>query len=152
MARQPADQIHALSVPTLVGTLLVPSATIAEVVNISALTPVPLSPPWLVGAIGWRTLAVPVISIEALFGKAPTRPGPMSKAVVFYPLAAREQWEFFALLSASEPRPQAVNNSAVSLAAAELPQTPYVAAGLKFNGQPLWIPDFEALKKAFYPL
>src|SRR4051794_2276275 len=117
MARPPRDQIHALSIPTRVGLLLVPSATIAEVVNISTLTPVPLAPEWLVGVIGWRTLAVPVASIEALFGKPVVPPGPTSKAVVFYPLSGRPHWEYFAILSSSEPRPQPVDASAVSLAA-----------------------------------
>jgi len=152
MARAPRDQIHALAIPTRVGALLVPSATIAEVVNVPALTPIPLAPAWLLGAIGWRTLAVPVISIDALFGKAPVLPGTLSKAVVFYPLSGRFQWEYFALLSSAEPRPQPVDASAVSMAASELPSSPYVAAGVKIGGQPLWIPDFEALKQAFYPV
>ena len=44
-------------------------------------------------------------------------------------------------------------DSALALAAtsAELPDTPYVAAGLKLGGRLLAIPDLEALKKAFYP-
>ncbi len=151
MARPSRDEIHALMIPTRVGALLVPSATIAEVVNISTLAPVPLSPPWLVGVIGWRTLAVPLVSVEALFGKAPVPPGPTSKAVVFYPLAGRAQWEFVALLSSSEPRPQAIDGSVVSTAATEAPPSRYIAAGLQVGGNPMWIPDFEELKKAFYP-
>ncbi len=151
MAHTARDQIHALSIPTRVGSLLVPSATIAEVVNIATLTPVPLGPEWLVGAIGWRTLAVPVVSMEALFGKPAVPPGPTSKAVVFYPLNGRPHWEYFAILSSAEPRPQPVDASAVSLAASELPQSSFVAAGLKINEQSMWIPDFERFKKAFYP-
>lgn len=152
MARQSRDQIHALSIPTKVGALLVPSATIAEVVNVSDMTPVPLGPAWLLGAISWRTLAVPVVSLEALFGKAPAPPSSASKAVIFYPLNGRAQWEYFALLSSAEPRPQPVDASAVSVAAADLPTSPYIAAGLTMGGAPLYIPDFEGLKKAFYPV
>src|SRR6185369_9900531 len=151
MTRAPQDQIHALSIPTRVGLLLVPSATIAEVVNISSLTPVPLGPQWLVGAIGWRTLAVPVVSMEALFGKPAVPPGPASKAVVFYPLNGRAHWEYFAILSSAEPRPQPVDASAVSIAASELPKSSFVAGGLKIGEQPMYIPNFEGFKKAFYP-
>ena len=151
MARPPRDQIHALSIPTRAGTLLVPSATIAEVVNVSAMAPVPLGPNWLLGVVGWRTLAVPVVSLEAMFGKAPVPPGTTSKAVVFYPLAGRAQWEYFAVLSSAEPRPQPVDASAVSVAAAELPQSALVAGGLKIGELSLWIPDLEALKQVFYP-
>ena len=34
---------------------------------------------------------------------------------------------------------------------AELPDTPYIAAGLKVEERLMFIPDFEALKKVFYP-
>lgn len=149
--RQNADVIHALTIPTQAGVLLVPSALIAEVVNVAEMAPLPLSPPWVLGAVGWRSLAVTVVSFEALLGGKASTPAAHSKAVVFYPLAGRPQTEFFAILSSAEPRPQAVDGSAVSLAPTELPKTPYVAAGLKHNGSALWIPSFDELKKAFYP-
>jgi len=151
MARQRTDQIHALALPTRAGTLLVPSATIAEVVNVPVLGTLPLSPPWVIGTVGWRSLAVPVVSFEAIMGGSPAAPMATSKAVVFYPLSGRSQWEFFAILSAGEPRPQSVDGGAIALARGELPQSPYVAAGLKFNGQPMWIPNLDELKKTFYP-
>ncbi|HKQ30586.1 MAG TPA: chemotaxis protein CheW [Burkholderiales bacterium] len=151
MGRQRQDQIHALALPTRAGVLVVPSATIAEVVNVPMLSPLPLSPPWVIGTVGWRSLAVPVVSFEALLGGTPAQPMPASKAVVFYPLSGRSQWEFFALLSAAEPRPQAVDGAAVALARGEMPDSPYIAAGLKFNGQPMWIPNLDELNKSFYP-
>jgi hypothetical protein len=151
MAARNQDQIHALAIPTRAGTLLVPSATIAEVVNVSALSPLPLSPAWVVGAFGWRSLAITVVSFEALLGGAIGATGAAAKAVVFYPLSGRPQTEFFAMLSSAEPRPAAIDSSAVSLGAADLPKSPFVAAGLKLNGQSFWIPGFDELKKAFYP-
>jgi chemosensory pili system protein ChpC len=151
MARGSRDQIHALAIPTRAGSLLVPSATIAEVVNVSTLAPIPLGQVWLLGAISWRTMAVPVISIEALFGQAPLAANALSKAVVFYPLSGRAHWEYFAVLSSAEPRPQPLDASAIAVPPAELPKS-YVAAGLKIGGQTMWIPDFEGLKQAFYPL
>lgn len=151
MARQRQDQIHALALPTRTGVLLVPSATIAEVVNIPTLSPLPLSPPWVIGTVGWRSLAVPVVSFEAIMGGTPALPVATSKAVVFYPLSGRSQWEFFALLSSTEPRPQSVDGSAIALTPSELPDSPYIAAGLKFNDQPMWIPSLDELKRTFYP-
>jgi chemosensory pili system protein ChpC len=151
MARPNRDQIHALAIPTHAGALLIPSATIAEVVNLSAMVPLPLSPPWVLGTVGWRSLAVTVVSFEALLGGAAATLADNSKAVVFYPLAGRAQTEFFAVLSSSEPRPQSVDSSVIALAPTDLPQSPYVAAGVKLNGQTLWIPNLDEMKKAFYP-
>lgn len=149
--RQNPNQIHALAIPTRAGALLVPSATIAEVVNVSTMVPLPLSPAWVLGVVGWRSLAVTVVSFEALLGQAAAAPAPASKAIVFYPVAGRPQTEFYAILSSAEPRPQALDSSAVALTPNELPKTPYVAAGLKLNGQSFWIPNLDELKQAFYP-
>lgn len=152
MATPALERIHALELPLRGATLLVPSANVAEVVNVGDFTPVPLAPAWLLGVTPWRTLAVPVVSFEALMGGTVTPPTPNSKVVIFYPLPGRRDWEFYGLLTHAEPRPQTVD-SALALAAtsAELPDTPYVAAGLKLGGRLLAIPDLEALKKAFYP-
>lgn len=152
MAAPALERIHALELPLRGATLLVPSANVAEVVNVGDFTPVPLAPGWLLGVTPWRTLAVPVVSFEALMGGTVTPPTPSSKVVIFYPLPGRRDWEFYGLLTHAEPRPQTVD-SALALAAtsAELPDTPYVAAGLKLGGRLLAIPDLEALKKAFYP-
>jgi len=40
--------------------------------------------------------------------------------------------------------------SAIAAEPGELPDTPYLAAGLKSDGQLLAIPDFDALKALFY--
>lgn len=152
MQQKAAARIHALEIPVRGMSLLIPSASIAEVANVPELAPVPLSPAWVLGAIGWRTLAVPVVSFEVLMGAPAAAPAPASKAIVFYPLGGRREWEFFAILSASEPRPQAVDPAiAIAATAADLPDSPYVAAGLKVGDKLMLIPDFAALRKAFYP-
>src|SRR3989304_4112176 len=151
---QPApDRIHALELPLTSFSLLIPSASTAEVVNLPHLTAVPLGAPWLLGVMGWRTLAVPVISYELLMG-ARTYPAPSaaSKAVIFFPLPGRKEWEFFGILAAAEPRPQTVVASlAIPVDAGELPDSPYVASGLRIGGKVVAIPDMAVLRKAFYP-
>ena len=168
MAAPVVERIHALEIPLRGSTLLVPSANIAEVINAGDFTPVPLAPAWLLGAFAWRTLAVPVVSFEGLMGEAVTAPTPgssaiapgialpppslASKVVILYPLPGRRDWEFYAILTHAEPRPQMIDPAhTVAATSAELPDTPYIAAGLKLDGRLLVIPDLEALKKAFYP-
>lgn len=145
------DRIHSLEIPLAETSLLVPSAAIAEVVTASALAPVPASPHWLLGVLGWRLQAVPVVSFDALLGGAVTAPTATSKIVVFYPLPGRKPFEFFGVLTQSEPRPQSIDAaSAIAAEPGELPETPYLAAGLKGDGHLLAIPDFDALKALFY--
>ena len=63
-------------------------------------------------------------------------PSPASKVVILYPLPGRRDWEFFAILTHAEPRPQTIDPAhAVAATGAELPDTPYIAAGLKLGGR-----------------
>lgn len=152
MAVRAIERIHALELPLRNLTLLVPSASVAEVISMPALLRIPQAPVWLLGAAGWRTLAVPVVSFEALLGGAPAAPTPNSKVVIFYPLRGHRDWEFYGVLTHHDPRPQTVQDiQAEHAAAAELPDSPYIAAGLKSDQRLLAIPDLETLKAAFYP-
>ena len=144
--------LHSLEVPLDGFTLIVPSATVAEVINPLTLAPVPFSQPWLKGVIGWRTLAVPVISFEALTGAPEPAGRAAGKIVIFYPLNGRRDWEFYGMIAAAEPRPQALSHSEPVATDSELPDLPYIAAGLRVGGKLMLIPDLEALKKAFYPV
>ena len=146
-----STRLHTLELPLQNIPLIIPSAVVAEVINPPLLTPVPYGQPWLRGVIGWRTLAVPVVSFEALMGVAAPERGSESKVVIFYPMNGRREWEFYGVLVASEPRPQALDGSQPAAGQAELPDTPYIAAGIKIGDKVLAIPDLEAMKKAFYP-
>lgn len=132
-------------------TVIVPSAAVAEVINPIKIAPVPFSQTWMRGAVGWRTLAVPVVSFEALLGAPAAVTPAVGKIVILYPLGGRKDWEFFAFVATAEPRPQVLDGSQPPAAAEELPKSPYVAAGLKLDGRLMLIPDFEAMKRAFYP-
>jgi len=152
MPRQDTNQIHGLEIPTSTLSLFLPSATIAEVINVSTLSPVPFAPPWLVGALGWRTVAVPVVSFEALLGGGVSAPRPTSKVVILYPLRGRADWEFVGVLTSAEPRPHVIQaGTTVTAAPDDLPVTPYLATGIKINDRLFGIPDLERIRQTFYP-
>ena len=144
-------RLHSLEVPLDGLTLIVPSASVAEVINPLTLAPVPFSQPWLKGVIGWRTLAVPVISFEVLVGMPEPVSPAAGKIVIFYPLNGRSDWEFFGMFATAEPRPQALNHSEPVATDSELPDIPCIAAGLKVGGTLMLIPDMDEMKKMFYP-
>lgn len=144
--------MHLLEIPLSRFHLLVPSATVAEVVTMSPLTMIPSAPTWVIGVLGWRGRAVPVISFEALLMSAAPEPAARAKMVVFYPLPGRSDTEFFAMLTIREPQPRVivdVNDVIPSPAGAV--ESSYVASTVKLGESTLLIPDFEALRAAFYP-
>jgi len=154
MRRQNTDRLYVLEIPLGSASLLLPSAKIAEVVSFGDLAPVAFGPDWLLGVIGWRSLAVPVVSFESFLGLRRQAPGSGAKVVVLYPLTGRREWEFVAVLSSAEPRPRSVEEAGlVTAQEKDLPNSPYVAAGLKTpEGRLLMVPDLEAVKATFYPL
>ncbi|MHB8742232.1 MAG: chemotaxis protein CheW [Sulfuricaulis sp.] len=151
MKSRTGPRLHALEVPLEGATLLVPSAAVAEVISPLALTPIPFSQPWLMGVIGWRTLAVSVISFEVLLGRSASAQAVAGKIVILYPPSGRKDWEFYGLLAVAEPRPRVLDGSQPVAEQSELPDSPYIAAGLKVDDKLMWIPDMDALKKTFYP-
>ena len=149
MDQQAHGPIHTLIIPIGGIPLLVPSAIIAEVVNVPELVPLPFSQQWVLGVVGWRQRAVPVISFEALMGAGVTPPGLHSKVMIFFPLPGRTESEFFGILTSSEPQPRTID-SAEGLVT-EAPESRYIATCLKFGDMLVGIPDMDALKAAFYP-
>lgn len=146
-------QVHALLLPLQQISLLVPTALIAEVVNLDDLVPVPRSPAWMLGALNWRARAVPVVSFDVLLGHVPQPPGRRAKLVVFYPLEGRQSWEYFAVMAAAEPQPRAFSDQdATQLkGAVAVSSSPYVAMALNLGGELAVIPDFVTLYQTFYP-
>jgi chemosensory pili system protein ChpC len=144
-------RLHSLEVPLDGMTLIVPSAAVAEVINPLALTQVPYGQPWLKGVIGWRTLAVPVISFETLVGMPEPASHAAGKIVIFYPLSGRSASEFYGMFATAEPRPLSLSQNEPVATGSELPDLPFIAAGLKVGGKLMLIPDMDEMKKVFYP-
>lgn len=148
-AQQP---IHSLEIPLKGMSLLLPSAAVAEVTNPAPISPVPGGPVWLLGAFGWRAQAVPVVSFEGLIEQATTPVAAGSRIVVLYPLRGGRAGGFFAFYAIAEPRPQSIIEGAVTAVSDDgLPDSQFIAAGVKIRDRVLYIPDFDALKRAFYP-
>lgn len=146
-------QVHTLLLPLQQLALLVPTALIAEVVNLDELLPVPQSPPWVLGLLNWRARGVPVVSFDALLGHEHQPATRRAKVVVFYPLEGRESWEYFAVMAVAEPQPRAFSEQDAEALkqAVATNATPYVAASLNLGGELVVIPDLDALRAAFYP-
>jgi chemotaxis signal transduction protein len=152
MAAQAQQSIHLIEIPTDRFPLLVPSVTVAEIINVGELSPLPLAPPWVLGVTGWRTKAVVVVSFEALLAGTITTPGPRAKIVVFYPLPGANDGDFFGVLSERDPQPHVIaDNSELIPNAASVVESDYVATTVKLREKTLLIPDMGALKTVFYP-
>lgn len=142
--------IPGLMIPTGVATLVVPAVTVAEVMARPAdLKPIPAAESWVAGYFRWRNCPVTLVSFERI---AAGREIPdYSRVCVFHPLPGRQTIDYFALTMKGEPRSLQITDSAGAGAPPAEIADQFVAGAVQVDGRTLVIPDFDALKAAFYP-
>jgi chemotaxis signal transduction protein len=150
---QPVSQrVHILQIPIRMMTIVIPISNTAEVINVGELVSIPCSPAWVQGAVAWRNRAIPVFAFEALLGKPISPITSRSKVVIFNPLVGRRDWEFFGMLSTSEPHPGMVDNvGPLTTTKPEFADNPYVAAEIRLEEKLGLIPNLDTMARIFYP-
>ena len=131
----------------LVGTrLLLPNATIAEVLSYAPPEPVEAAPEWLLGKIRWRGWQLPLVAFAELagFGKEPAGLG--SKVVVLKALGGNAKAPYFAILTQGFPRLVTVSQEGLlpDVESAELPLG--MQARVLLNENAAFVPDLEAVE------
>lgn len=87
------------------GKLLLPNASVAEVITFAEPEQVSDAPAWLLGRVRWRGWRLPVLSFARLAGLSDSEDGQLgSKVVVIKALGGNQRLPFFALLTQGFPR------------------------------------------------
>jgi chemosensory pili system protein ChpC len=93
--------------------LLLPNATIAEVLSYAAPEPLEDAPDWLLGRIRWRGWQLPLVSFARVAGIAEEQGGLGSKVIVLKALGGNPTRPYFALLTQGFPRLVTVSDTAL---------------------------------------
>ncbi|MBB1473847.1 MULTISPECIES: chemotaxis protein CheW [unclassified Luteimonas] len=132
--------------------LLLPNATIAEVLSFAEPEPVEGAPQWLLGRIRWRGWQLPLVSFSRLSGLADEVGGLGSKVVVLKALGDDPKLPHVALLTQGFPRLVTVARDALVEETADdegdqaLPTA--VRMRVLLNNEPALLPDVDALEGA----
>ena len=126
--------------------LLLPNATIAEVLSYSDPEPIADAPDWLLGRTRWRGWQVPLVSFSRFTGVADEKGGLGSKVIVLKALGGDAKRPFFALLTQGFPRLVTVTEGVLATEAdgADLPAG--VLARVRLNEDDAVVPDLAALE------
>jgi chemosensory pili system protein ChpC len=141
-SRRPAE-VNCLLMPIGGGALLLPNILVAEVVGFSAPDPQADAPSWFAGRIEWRGLTVPLIRLETLLG-VDAVPGAGRRIAILNALEEQTDTPFLGIVLQGIP-------ALVRVRAAELEDDPEEGRGgpvlrrLRYQGQPVVVPDLEAL-------
>ncbi len=130
------------------GRLLLPNATVSEVLSYAPPEPLQDAPDWILGRIRWRGWQLPLVAWARLTGTAPHETGDLgSKVAVLKALNGNPRLPYFALLTQGFPRLVTVSRSA--LVAVDDVHRPAVAlAGVMLNEDHALIPDLDAVAVA----
>jgi len=113
MTNTPSHDIRGVLIQVTGGRLLLPNATIAEVMSFADPEPVANTPDWLLGRIRWRGWQLPLIAFSRLSGIADEKGGLGSKVVVLKALSGDVKAPYFALLTQGFPRLVTVSQDTV---------------------------------------
>ena len=93
--------------------LLLPNATIAEVLSYADPEPVANTPDWLLGRIRWRGWQLPLIAFAKMAGIADEAGGLGTKVIVLKALGGDAKLPYFAMLTQGFPRLVTVSDDTV---------------------------------------
>jgi chemosensory pili system protein ChpC len=97
-------EIRGLMVPITNGRVLLPNATIAEVITLSTPDRVPNAPEWLLGRVNWRGWRLPLFSFSLLSGMALDERAVGGRVCVMKALSGHSRMPFMAMLAQGFPR------------------------------------------------
>ena len=127
--------------------LLLPNATIAEVLSFADPEPVANAPDWLLGRIRWRGWQLPLLAFARLAGIADEQGGLGSKVVVLKALGGDAKAPFFALLTQGFPRLVTVSRDALVAQERDGELPAGVRAYVLLNEDEALVPDLEDVER-----
>lgn len=143
-----ATDIRAVLIQTEAARLLLPNATISEVLSYAAPEPVEGAPEWLLGTIRWRGWRLPLVAFAPLLGQGAEQGGLGHKVIVLKTLGGQATMPYFALLTRGFPRLVTVSRDRLSIDGEGGTPEKGVRARVVFNDEPALIPDIDGIEQA----
>nr|WP_255692473.1 chemotaxis protein CheW [Luteimonas sp. XNQY3] len=130
--------------------LLLPNATISEVLSYSPPEAVPNAPEWLLGRLRWRGWRLPLVAFPVLSKQGDERADLTSKVVVLKTLGGDARLPFFALLTEGFPRLVTISEAnLLDESDGDGDALPFaVGARVRLNDDVALIPDIDLIEQS----
>jgi len=145
MVDKESQPVRCLIVPSDPGFLVIPSASVAEIVSLSVNDDTAAGS--LLGHMTWRSVDVPVYSMEGLAGLDVPSFGKRSKAFVFFPWKGAEKNAFFAIAIKHDPRPRLLKSEDIKESDDDQSENDFILASFRYDGEAALIPDLKAISQ-----
>lgn len=140
------DTVRTLIIPLQGRNLLLPNVAVAEVVSYLRPRPIAGAPEWLLGAINWRGLNIPLISFDRLHGQSTDGAVGQARIAILNTVQADSGLKFYAVVTAGIPQLKRVNGDALQEVSSEA--TDGLLSQVQIGDIQVAIPDLAALETA----
>jgi len=137
-------EIRSVLVPVTDAELLLPNASIAEIVAYSQPLPIDQAPEWLLGNVLWHGWQVPVLAFGVLTEAQDAEPIEGAKICITKSLIENDRMPYIGILAQGFPRLVTVTEASLS----EVPgsSTHIAVAGKAIIGsREAWVPDLDRI-------
>jgi len=146
---QSTEDLYSLLVPLSEERLILPRASVAEVVRFSESESGETGHPWYKGTIPWHGRSIPLVSFEGLCGETAAEPGGRTRVVVVYALSPNDTLTTYGLLSEGFPQIVRVNREVILQDLSYKPdEAKPVLCKIRMINEAALIPDLERVEAA----
>ena len=146
MADPTSREIRGLMIPVTGGRVLLPNATVAEVITYSVPEKIADAPEWLLGRLPWRGWRLPLFSFSMLSGGASKESYSNAKVAVLKALGGNAKMPFLAMLAQGFPRLTTITQELLIPTSDEQPHAPGVRAEVLVRDDRAIIPDLDVIE------
>lgn len=140
-------ELYSLLVPLSEDRLIVPRASVVEVVRFSTPDHEAGAHDWMLGTVNWNGRQLPVVSFEGALGKDVPATTGRTRIVVFYAITGQLKTGFFGVLTQGFPQLVRVNKDVLKLHTTDgWPDDAPVLCRVKMINEFPLIPDLERLE------
>lgn len=140
-------EIRGVLIPITNGRVLLPNATVAEVITFANVEKIPNAPEWILGRLSWRGWRLPLFSFAILSGLTHEEGSTGARVAVLKAIGGHAKMPFIAMLTQGFPRLTTVSADALLPAPSGEALPPGVLAEVRLRDDEAAIPDLAAIEQ-----
>ena len=145
MAQLAAD-IRGVMIPLTDARILLPNASVSEVITYGEPQPLNDAPDWIYGTITWRGWRIPLFSFARLAGQTNEENTSGAKVAIIKALGGEARMPYMALLAQGFPRLTTVTEENLLLEGDQNDLPDGVSFVVSVNDDPAFVPDLDQIE------
>ena len=147
MAEAIKETVRSMLLPINGGKILLPNTVVAEVIGFSEPLQTEQSIDFLLGAISWRGVTVPLVSLEIAFGLDEPQPNPRAQIAIIYTINGNASMPYIAFHMQGIPHAVVVDDSKLMNVESST-ASDFLQAQFLLNDEAVLLPNITAIETA----